>query len=90
MASMHEITEIAAARSQQIEDLQDELRLIDVETPNHGFHRTAEIQALKASLNSVTRHHRQTDERDEIAEIGAKIDRLQSERDALSPAGQGS
>ena len=86
MASMHEITEIAAARSQQIEDLQDELRLIDVETPNRRLSAiAAEIQALKASLNSVTRHHRRTDERDEIAEIGAKIDRLQSERDALPP-----
>ena len=86
MPTMLEISEIAAARNQQITDLQDENRLIDTETPRRRHNEIlAEIAALKSRANSIHRVFRrpQTDEPDAADEIAAKTAHLEAELETL-------
>jgi len=86
MPTMLEISEIAAARNQQITDPQDEYRLIDTETPRRRHNEIlAEIAALKSRANSIHRVFRrpQTDEPDAADEIAAKISHLEAELEPL-------
>ena len=84
MPTMLDISEIAAARNQQITDMQDEYRLIDTETPSRRHNEIlAELAALNSRNNSITRRFGRSDEPDAAAEIAGKIARLQAELETL-------
>ena len=84
MTTLHEITEIAAARNQAIEDIQSEMRLIDTETPSRRHNAIlAELAALNSRNNSITRRFRSNDVDDQAVEIAGKVKRLNAELSTL-------
>ena len=86
MTTMFDICEIAAARNQQIADLEKEIRLIDTETPSRRHNEIlAELYTLKSRANSIHRvfSHPRTDEPDAADEIAEKIARLDAELETL-------
>ncbi len=84
MTSLTEITAIAAARNQAIEDIKGEMALIDTETPSRRHNAIlAELAALNTRNNSITRRFRSSDDNDAAAEIAGKVRTLNAELSTL-------
>ena len=84
MPTLHEITEIAAARNSAIADIQNEMALIDTETPSRRHNAIlAELAALNTRNNSITRRFRSSDDNDAAAEIAGKVRTLTVELESV-------
>ena len=84
MPTLHEITEIAAARNSAIADIQNEMALIDTETPRLRHQSIlSELAALNSRNNSITRRFRSSDDNDAAAEIAGKVRSLTVELESV-------